>query len=969
MVPLIPVDAQAATPTDQTTITADIPPYQKVDLVPKSDVNGHGGADFISLINDAYDKVIKWRKNLFKLPTGNAAKAFISELTKWLEHFNKNTELQGIALKVFHTLPSLLLQKPSKNSKSKEHLKKLEERLATWHAGNITQLLSEASRIQDRLTTGKQRSPDDTAKIFARLMLEGKVNAALKFLSTENSAGVLKLTNDVIEELQKKHPEPAPIEDGALLHGPVHQTPSNYFDEIDEQTILKASKLTKGAGGPSHMDAEQYRHILISSKYKKEGKDMREQIAALARKLASSYIDPDTIESLACCRLIPLEKNPGIRPIGIGEVLRRIMGKAVGWVLKEDLMQAAGPLQAAGGLQGGAEAAIHAMRTIFEADETEAVILVDASNAFNALNRQAALHNVQRTCPAFAPILINYYRQSSRLAVAGGIEMVSAEGSTQGDNLGGHFYNQGTIPLQDLLHSSSPGVKQVWLADDATGAGTLTNLKKWWDTIVSEGTKVGYYVNEPKSWLILKDANALEQATEIFEGTGIQITTEGKRHLGAAIGSSDFRVSYATKKIAGWCAEMEKLSAIAKSQPQAAFAAYIHGEQHKFSYFLRTIPFMGNLLEPLDNIIDKQFIPALFGSDAISDIERNLYSLPIRLGGLGIPVLTDKAEEDFASSKTITAPLAAIMMMQDNHLPESEEVTNLRKGIQQQKSTLLERKANLINELLPKTTQRAVVQAKEHGASNWLSILPLKEQGFNLNKGEFRDALAIRYNRNIKGLPSNCPCGQKYTLDHALNCKLGGFVTIRHNTIRDFEANLLRQTCKDVEVEPALQPLEGEQLRGLAGDGARPDIRARGFWRTGQNAFFDVRVTNVNAKSQSHLSSTRIYSKHEADKKREYNERVMQVEHGSFTPLIFSLNGGSGPECERYHRHIAQRIADKTGEKYEHIMTWIRCKLSFLIIRACLLCVRGSRPHQTRCETDAVSDYMLACDTARLHFN
>ena len=74
---------------------------------------------------------------------------------------------------------------------------------------------------------------------------------------------------------------------------------------------------------------------------------------------------------------------------------------------------------------------------------------------------------------------------------------------------------------------------------------------------------------------------------------------------------------------------MEKLSVIAKSQPQAAFAAYIHGEQHKFSYFLRTIPGMENLLEPLDNIIDKQFISTLLGSDAISEAERNLYLLPI----------------------------------------------------------------------------------------------------------------------------------------------------------------------------------------------------------------------------------------------------------------------------------------------------------------------------------------------------
>ena len=102
-------------------------------------------------------------------------------------------------------------------------------------------------------------------------------------------------------------------------------------------------------------------------------------------------------------------------------------------------MSSAGPLQAAGGAKGGAEAAIHAMRTIFEKEDTEAVILVDASNLFNSLNRQVALHNVQRTCPAFATILINTSRVSSRLAVSGGAEIKSQEGSTQGGNLGGHF--------------------------------------------------------------------------------------------------------------------------------------------------------------------------------------------------------------------------------------------------------------------------------------------------------------------------------------------------------------------------------------------------------------------------------------------------------------------------------------------------------------------------------------------------
>ena len=175
--------------------------------------------------------------------------------------------------------------------------------------------------------------------------------------------------------------------------------------------------------------------------------------------------------------------------------------------------------------RGGAEAAIHAMREVFEDQGSEAVILVDASNAFNLLNRQVALHNVQRTCPQFATILINTYRSGSRLSVANCREIASLEGTTQGDNLGGHFYNQGTIPLQQSLSIAIPLVKQVWLADDATGAGSLTTLKRWWDSVTDQGLKFGYHVNASKSWLIIKDSSQLALAKQIFAGTEIQFST------------------------------------------------------------------------------------------------------------------------------------------------------------------------------------------------------------------------------------------------------------------------------------------------------------------------------------------------------------------------------------------------------------------------------------------------------------
>ena len=447
----------------------------------------------------------------------------------------------------------------------------------------------------------------------------------------------------------------------------------------------------------------------------------------------------------------------------------------------------------------------------------------------------------------------------------------------------------------------------------------------------------------------------------------INITCEGKRHLGAAIGSKEFHKAYAEKKIAKWCGEIEQLALFAKTQPQAAYAAFTHGEMHRFTYFLRTIPDMCEYLKPLDDAIDNLLLPAILGTDIISEVDRNLYALPVRMGGLGFPNFAEKAENDFCTSKQITGPLAAIMVTQGTTLPAPEEVAAVRAEANKRNLSLLQNQEEFVISTLDEPTKKSVEQAKEKGASNWISTLPLEDQGFTLNKGEFRDALAIRYNKPLRNLPSKCPCGQQFNLNHALNCKRGGLVIIRHNNIRDFEANLIRQVCNDVETEPPLQPLDGENINGLTGDEARPDLRARGFWRHGQNAYFDVRVTNTNSVSQSNMTAAKIYAKHEKEKKKNYNQRIMQVEHGTFTPLIYSVNGGIGPECEQFHKHLAERIAEKSGEKYTSVITWIRCKLSFLLLRAALMCVRASRPHTTKNETTTTTDYALACRDAHIN--
>ena len=115
--------------------------------------------------------------------------------------------------------------------------------------------------------------------------------------------------------------------------------------------VFKSSSLTKGAGGPSRLDVEQYRRLLRSNKYKKENKKLRVTLATLARRLATECLDPNILEAFVVCRLIPLDKNPGVHPIDIGEVTRRIVGKCISCGLRKDIQQAAGPLQTATDLQ------------------------------------------------------------------------------------------------------------------------------------------------------------------------------------------------------------------------------------------------------------------------------------------------------------------------------------------------------------------------------------------------------------------------------------------------------------------------------------------------------------------------------------------------------------------------------------------------------------------------------------------
>ena len=173
-----------------------------------------------------------------------------------------------------------------------------------------------------------------------------------------------------------------------------------------------------------------------------------------------------------------------------------IIGKAILSVIGVEIQQSAGSLQLCAGQSSGCEAAIHALRHIFDDVTTEVALFVDASNAFNNWNHRLALANISTLCSAFSCILINTYRNDANLFV-GGETILSQEGTTQGDPLTMAMYALALVPM--ITHLSNI-VKQVWYANDAAAAGHLTDLRTWWGILCDIGPQFGYFVNSSKTF-------------------------------------------------------------------------------------------------------------------------------------------------------------------------------------------------------------------------------------------------------------------------------------------------------------------------------------------------------------------------------------------------------------------------------------------------------------------------------------
>ena len=211
-------------------------------------------------------------------------------------------------------------------------------------------------------------------------------------------------------------------------------------------------------------------------------------------------------------------------------------------------------------------------------------------------------------------------------------------------------------------------------------------------------------------------------------------------------------------------------------------------------------------MQPLKDAIDHKLLPSLVKHE-LSDVELELMKFPARFGGMSFddPVADSRRKHD--DSIKCTANLTQQILENGADLMQSIELDRRTKVDVRHHEALLIMKADDVQKRLPEDQQRAMAQA--HSPPSLL----LSMVSFFDVKADFHDHVHLRYGWPLDNLPSICPCGERFTVDHAQICKLSGFIHMRHDDPTDFLASCLKEVHNDVEIEPKLQSLSGESFR------------------------------------------------------------------------------------------------------------------------------------------------------------
>ena len=732
------------------------------------------------------------------------------------------------------------------------------------------------------------------------------------------------------------------------------------------------------APGPSGLRPEHLKSSLQAAPARRQS--ALKHLTSLVNTMAGGGVPAEVAPFLCGARLhAALKRDGGLRPIAVGNLIRRLVGKCCATRLQEKAASLLSPNQLGVGVKNGCEGILHSVRKALEADPSLWCLRVDLINAFNLADREAALAEVATAFPEILAWVSTCYGQASNL-LFGETSISSERGFHQGDPLAALLFALVLHVIVLKIKQEVPGlVVNTWFLDDGCQVGTVEELQAVVDILKQEGPARGLILSTsetvkaplpPKSSIWCPQdlgtvADPLKRGIPRVEEDGIIL-------LGAPIGSESF-VRAALKS------KVEKVSKLAALLPRLE-------DPHTEFVLLRSclaLPKIAFILRAVDtsthinqlqafDMITRESLTRILGCP-LDEMAWLQAKLPVSLGGLGLRSAKSHATSAHAASLLSSQHLVASLLQRQvgslfpllspqllalHSASQGEEA--LEEGLngvsqkqmsfkvdQHQQKLLLEH----LDEEDVRERARLASIALPH-AGDWLNVAPLVALGLHLRPPEF--ILSVKYRLGLQVFDREGPCPACLRLsdrlgDHAMCCGTGGERIARHNHLRD----AVFQTAVAAGLGPSK---EGRFL--LPGDDRRPADVLIPNWAGGRDAALDLTVvTPIQAQTLPQAAITPGHAlTHAYERKMRGAEEDCRRQGIAFIPMAVESFGGWHGTAESEVRKLGAALARHTGQDEGEAVHHLWGRLGILLQRGNAAILGNRVPSFPAPEVDGVME-------------
>ena len=805
-------------------------------------------------------------------------------------------------------LPRCVLASPVRGGCThwRNTVKLMKSRIRRWRAGDLCALWADMMEDEDKQARSRKKSKADLLEEFRRANAKWAHGAAedgqyRKALLTLSSADMADATSEVVDTMLVKHPQSlAPL---------IPPSPTPPSPTISETCVLKALKSfpSGSAPGPSNLWANHLKEAVQCPSLDRSAHATR-ALTRVIQLLCTDHCPPYIIPHLCVATLLTTKKKGGgLRPIAVGEVLRRLTFKCLSHLARSEAIETLTPLQLEVGVRVGCEVIVHAVNSVHRDANTppreQWTLLLDFSNAFNSIDRHSMFLEVRACIPSLAAWIECCYGARPILHL-GKRSILSCCGVQQGDPLGPLGFALTLQPIVEKIKAATPGLKiNAWYLDDGTLCGSPCDLATALRIIEEDSPPCGLHLNRAKS-LLYVPANCSLSPNPL--PSDILVTMWGFTFLGFPVGPATFCEDFVRQRVGKIKDCLSKLPDLEDSQIEMSLLRSCLALP-KVSFSLRTCPpnhiiqamaafddTMHNALSELvgSPLTEWAWMKALPPSSRVElNIRRAFLHAPTAYvrsrtqtsalaaeicGGVPVPL------DDLSGS---IAALADAANRPDWSCLEEIDVPQWQGPLSH---TVDEAAFNRLLNTSPSCSRfRALALSSLPHAGDWLNVIPFPALGLHLQDKEFRLCLCYWLGLRMFADGSICSICQEAADpfgDHHVGCGGNGDWIFRHDSIRD--------ALFSVAQSAALALQEASSL--IAISSSRPADIYLPIWKRDQPAVLDLTViSTMQQLTQASAASTPGYALHmEEERKMAAHAEACRSVGLHFVPIVAETLGG-----------------------------------------------------------------------------